>query len=610
MSIWKDKTHEQWGDMGKRAEIFVEKVSGRDDLAVVFEPDLRNEDLKAKEPIPAGVFYPSFARINVNSSLIFDEEDIDNVELIDPNGFFFQQKHPKLIGTLVHESAHAKHSKWRMPTDKPVDDRIIYWVKLLEETRAERKILEEHPQYVGYIKTILKEIVFLDIGSQQQGNIYDRYSAAHAALLVCARESIGVVEADEISDVISKVVSILGIQDFGKLAQIWLEGQNVDDDEDIDALYALGERIQKLIDVDNEGKDFIFSARTPCGAFTEDDDSDNHDNSGIGNSSDGVDNLSIPSPSLGGQLDASIKDFIEKVNIKEVVAIDEDEHPAIRRRREEAARKREIGNASKAINKISASSGGYSHWSYRKPVKSLVPTKPKDVARMRAVMKALQQAQYREIHKSLHSSATPPGRLQLREAMNRDAQVSSRQSITAEPWKQTRRRDVENPPLTLGIATDISGSMDKWQREVASYTWAVSNAVKNLQGKVGAVAWDTNTYDWLDPNRFSKELTTYTCYGGSSGCAGAIKASDGLMNLSFGEGVRVLVVITDGELGNTNAAIQKEINLLASRGVIVLWLLTSTRGFKPKNAVVSVLKTPEDFGKVVSKTIVEALEKA
>lgn len=285
-----------------------------------------------------------------------------------------------------------------------------------------------------------------------------------------------------------------------------------------------------------------------------------------------------------------------------------------RNKAEEDTRHRQVAKAAKdkiqAAPKASSGGGaGFSYYSYnRLTLNERVPENA-DVARARAIEVALGQAQYREVTKTTLRSVTPPGRLSMRGMMTREGQIAARQEITATPWVQTRRRTVDNPPITLAIASDISGSMDHYQKEVGSFSWAFAHAVRRKQGKVGAVAWDSAVHEYIKPGNAMEKIPYYTDGGTSEGLPAAIFALDGLMNLSFAEGVRVLAVITDGQLPN-NQLVQERINLLSSYGVNVLWILTHSRGFKPKNTTVAVLDSPADFGKIVGKKVIELLSQA
>lgn len=232
-----------------------------------------------------------------------------------------------------------------------------------------------------------------------------------------------------------------------------------------------------------------------------------------------------------------------------------------------------------------------------------------DISRSRAISVAIEKAQFRDIARTVTASQLPPGRLSIRQTMNRAAQIASRQEITATPWNQTRRREIDNPPITLAIATDVSGSMGIYQREVSSFTWAFANAVSRLKGKVGAVAWNTESHELIAPNKRYEKIPVSNAVGGSTGLPNAIFALDGLMNLSFGEGVRVLAIITDGKLPATGP-VQQKINKIAGYGVQVLWILTKHGGWKPANATVAVLDSPDDFGRIVGQKVIEMLGNA
>jgi hypothetical protein len=230
-----------------------------------------------------------------------------------------------------------------------------------------------------------------------------------------------------------------------------------------------------------------------------------------------------------------------------------------------------------------------------------------DISRSRAIFVAIEKAQFRDISRTVTPSQLPPGRLSIRQTMNRAAQIASRQEVTATPWNQTRRREVDNPPITLAIATDVSSSMGVYQREVSSFTWAFANAVSRLKGKVGALAWNTESHQLIIPNKRYEKIPVSNTIGGSTGLPDAIFALDGLMDLSFGEGVRVLSIITDGNIP-TKADVQRKIDKISGYGVQVLWILTNRNGWKPKNATIAALDRTEDFGKIVGQKVIEMLK--
>jgi len=580
MSIWDEVDNQEWADLATRTETFVERLTEREDLIVLIKPDTRSKEEKVETgSIPAAMFRPEFARIDLNASKILDN-NLSDVKFVDPNGIYAQRAFPVFTGTVVHESAHAKHTIYSFPKETPAH--IIKWVKILEETRVETKILEEFPQYVKYLKVIVKDIAtgrFLDPQQEALNQaLFLRYEAANSVFLILAREEIGILDLDEIQETLKSCKSSLGKADFDKLKKLWEESQLVED-EDVSTLIGIAEKIHALVDPKDQFTESIL-------------DSFVHDSS-----STSAGNVSSPF----AELVAASSNAEKQIKAGEAVPI-----PKKRNLQEENRQFRDsLQNSLKQYNKNPIPAG----WGYYEPtLNNLTPT-ASDISRLRAITLALKKAQYRDVSKTYLHSQTPPGRLIIREAMNREAQVASNQAITATPWKQTRRREVDNPPITLAVASDISGSMSVYQKEVSSFSWAVATAVRQLMGKVGAVAWNGKPYQLIKPNTAPKQIPYYTARGGSDGLPESIKVLDGMMNLSFGEGVRVLAIITDGELPN-NDLIQQRITELANRGVITLWILTSARGFQPKNATIALLRNPSDFGKIVGTKMIEALSKA
>lgn len=688
IDIWTDEDHVTWQAISRNAETFVDSLTGREDIAIIISPDTRDEDEKAVSEIPAGRFYPSYARMNINADLVFPV----NMPLyphVSPEAPYTQRAYPAFVGTLVHESAHAKHTLWNLGDN--VDPKTHHWVTLLEEIRCEQRILNEFPQYARYVKVIVQKIVAPNLLEANAGNdilLMDRFNAAQNAILIAGRADYDVFEEDELVSIYNDLDMMLSGQ-LDELKEIWSDVYDVADD-DYEGLAKVAERIADFVDPkDDLNMEDMASNSMPCGAYipsennnkpsndaegegsgnsedssgsgesegsngsgdsegsndsedsdssegasnSEDSDDDSNDdnsegtegsagessddNSGSDDSAQG--NKSEPNPdtdkstravpedntydfskTLDSLIDQTLQEIHKGFEAKKYI-LPESQHEQNQKRREE------IRSSAKKVKQGTVSTGyGYS-W-YNNDLKVVNPSQ-EDISRMRSVTNAIEKAHFRDITRTVTASQLPPGRFVIREAMNRRAQIDNGQAITATPWNQVRRRSVENPPITLGILSDISGSMNAYQREVGSFTWALSNAVQKLHGSVGAIAWSTHNslYEMIKPNtRISKDLRYYTAGGGSDGLPSALKAADGMLNLSFGEGVRVLAIITDSDLPDAKT-IQKEIDYLALKGVVILWVSTSRAGIKPKNVTYAALKNPDDFGRIVGPKIIEAL---
>src|SRR5271154_156179 len=78
------------------------------------------------------------------------------------------------------------------------------------------------------------------------------------------------------------------------------------------------------------------------------------------------------------------------------------------------------------------------------------------------------------------TSATPPGRLRMRHAAAADAQRAAGAMPTAKPFTRVERRRVPAPPLAVGVACDVSGSMSGFTGPVASTAWGLARAAASL----------------------------------------------------------------------------------------------------------------------------------
>ena len=94
----------------------------------------------------------------------------------------------------------------------------------------------------------------------------------------------------------------------------------------------------------------------------------------------------------------------------------------------------------------------------------------------RVLARALSTAGVRERVAVKSTSPIPPGRLRMRGALAADAQRAAGAVVTAEPFTRTTRLVAPAPPLRLGIACDVSGSMGYLRRPVASTAWILAHA--------------------------------------------------------------------------------------------------------------------------------------
>ncbi|MGH3758134.1 hypothetical protein [Actinophytocola sp.] len=93
----------------------------------------------------------------------------------------------------------------------------------------------------------------------------------------------------------------------------------------------------------------------------------------------------------------------------------------------------------------------------------------------RVLARALSTAGTRDRVATKATAPLPPGRSRMRGALAREAQLVAGRIPTAEPFTRTT---VPTPPLRLGIACDVTGSMADFTRPVASAAWIMANAAR------------------------------------------------------------------------------------------------------------------------------------
>jgi hypothetical protein len=171
-------------------------------------------------------------------------------------------------------------------------------------------------------------------------------------------------------------------------------------------------------------------------------------------------------------------------------------------------------------------------------------------------------------------SAVPPGRMRSRDAVRRSAERSRGQMVTAQPWERKKRRHTINPPLTLGLMTDVSGSMHWAQEIVASSAYVFSNSISRIGGRSAAVTFGDKAEGVVRPGEVPTEVHIRDANGGCEMFDHAVAALDGVLHLSIPGGAKLLVVISDGclveDLETEKATIW--LDRLHRAGTAVVWM--------------------------------------
>lgn len=605
-AAWSDPEHRHWLELSARIGDFLRSAADRDDLIAHIGVDTRPEPDRVMQPRPAAAFVPVLAEARFDAGALLGVHD--KPSHVDPRRMWGRQAFPALTGAICHEAAHAAHTRLKLAPDTPA--RIVHWALLLEEPRIEARQIRRRPGDRLWLRASTAHVVGRGSLAPQQPDTPD--AAATALALLVLRADAGVLDAHDVDPLLRTVTSVLGARRARALRAIGRDALAAGDG-DAAALLDCGRRWAEALGEDltspahsapssaTDGTEPGPARRLPCGAWTPGDLPE-----------DATPWTTAPAQEgPGGAIAAAVRATIDAVHADAQREAAEPAGSAVpdnraERDRETAARGKARDDAQQVFGPGGTTRAPI-HMSSRDP-------NAEDRRGAHALVQHLSRARYRDLARTRQRSATPPGRLNVNEAMRRERQIATRVQPTATPWTMTRRRLVEPPPLTLGISLDVSGSMNAWTNPVASAAWMLAHAVHRTGGTVAAVAWNTRTTPIIAPHRAPAKVVVPRSDGGSSGCPQSLRALDGALELTDTDGARLLAVITDGHLTpGTTADTTAIIRRLTATGVTVLWVTWKgqrANTWVPAGAVTVSLTDTADFGPQLAARLVHALATA
>jgi hypothetical protein len=506
-------------------------LSGRDDVIVTCEPRTVSGAKAA--------FFPELALTEIDQA-VFAPFGPDKLRPADDGD---EDRYPAAWGALVHEAGHATHSRWT-PPEEVLGTAANSAAEILEESRTERAHLRYRPEDRTYLRACVTSLVTDDLsGSDIDGT----WAAAHAAGLILARRDVGILLDDEVEPLEAKVAAILGGDVLGELSRIWNAAFGCADD-DAQTMLALGKAWCDALGQDPEQPE-------PSKVQQRDAEPD----------------------ATTGEIWATVAEVGELIAATE--ARQEVEHAAADRRDRQKAKAAAAREAAELAKKVFAPDAaaivpeGFFEYLASNPITGTREPKPAERKAAGKLARALRQAAYRERLEVATTSAAPPGRLIMRQALARDAQRAAGAIPTAEPWAHTRRRTSPTPPLRVGIAVDVSGSMSPAVGPVASATWILAKAAAatDPDSRTATVAYDSGLTAINRPGRTPRQVVNFAADGGQHALAQAIDVLDVGLELTRPGAGRVLVAATDGLYSTPELlAAAERIAYLTSTGCAVL----------------------------------------
>jgi len=442
-----------------------------------------------------------------------------------------RERYPVTWGALVHECAHAAHTQVRIPPEERAN-----WcqaARQLEESRIEARQAGRRPGDRRWLRACAAKLILADFTAAGAEPAGPREAAAAAALLL-AREDAGILEPAETAPVAAKVEAAIGTENLARLRATWREFHATADD-DLRTRKTLARRWCRILGLDPD-------AAPPAPLI-----------------------ITIPS-----ELAKALARAIEV--IAEAVAADFAPPPppfppgaAEKREHEKAVR----GNAERAAREI------FGRKTRPRAVTGTRDPREEETAAARRLTRALREATAGERATVTVTSKVPPGRLRMGKALAGKAQRAAGAIPTAEPFTRTRSRRVPAPPLRVGIACDISGSMSAFADPVASAAWILARAAGHLPSALTAsVLFGKGVYALTRPGEKPAQVTDFRATASTESACRAIDALDGALGLASPGTARLLVIVSDAMFvaPGEPAGVQQRITRLhrAGCGVIIL----------------------------------------
>lgn len=509
------------------------ELAGREDVLVTCEHGTRSG-------APAA-FFPTTAKLEIDAGLFAPL----NPATIDPNRPGDEDKYPVAWGAFTHEAAHAAHSRWNTPP--PLRGTALDTAAaLLEESRAERAHLGRRPSDRRYLRSAVRALIMDDFTHQTPT---DRWQAATAAALILARRDAGILDDDETQALQNMVTGILGKNLLATLSAIW-RAAHTTDDQDTQAMLEHARAWCDALGTDSRKPEPVLDPIGRPGELAE----------AIGKVVAAVEAHEATRTAAQARVEAA------RTAHKQAKAAQ-----AAHARQTAETAKQVFGPGSKPYTPQGRARGRRG----RSPVTGTRPPTAGEKAAAGRLARTLRTAAYRERTTTIIASTAPPGRLNMRQALARDAQKAAGAVPTATPWMRSIHRAGQQPPLRVGIAVDVSASMSVATEPLASAAWimARATALTATDSRTATVTYDLSVTAITAPGRTPTCVSEFAATGSGHSLAEAIDALEAGLDLTHSGAGRLLVIASDGRYRPTEAIpAAARITALRATGCAVLWL--------------------------------------
>jgi hypothetical protein len=609
-----ERTPAEWLPIGVELATLVNRWAVRDDIIAYVGPGAGGD-------VPA-CFNPNLAEMEVNVEVACDPDttpgELKGISGTDTDGLSTREENPVLIGALLHEAMHARHSLWSLPelheNNHPL---IAQVVTSFEETRIEKRGVEHFPRNREFLRACAVKLVIRDMPELMAGKAVEElnaFSLSMGALLTLARVDAGVLERTDVSAIRDVMAEVFGEEVLEKMRDIWVRAQFIKNDVTQDEIVELAHEWVKLL-IDEE----IIPDPAKTKGEGEGGEGEGSGGEGEGESS-GSGGIEI-----SDELAAALADALnEAADVAEIEARGEIGEMQAERDRAAEVESRSNAAAEERSHEATASkvfgkgTGPLAHdRTNSQLITTRQPTGPERAAAVR-VAQLLEKARYQERIVTNVSSQLPPGRLRSRAMVQAGAERARGAMIKAEPWRAKHRRHVDDPTLQVGVMVDISGSMGDAMQPMGVLAWVMAEASRRINAKTAQVYYGNSVFATLRPGEYQPDVRIYSAPDGTERFDEAFRALDGTLNFLHGSGARLLVISSDMYYtGPESVAAQKWIKRLLDAGVAVLIMSYGEMVSRHEReyakigvTVINIRMSPADSAIEVGKAAAAAIERA
>lgn len=498
-------------------------------------------------------FIHSTAEIEVNLPIAFGKATTPEM-VGDLTERYNQYEFPEATGVILHEAFHARYSEWNyelLDAETKSEPKVREAFMLLEESRIEGLAVFHYPENALFLRASSMGLSFAEAETSME-KMSATGAFAHLAGLTLARVSAGVLDEFDVAGIYNRVAEVLGEKCLKTLEEIWTKFQTLNNHTDLMVGVALA---RKWVEAIKERAEERGEPAEP--EFGE----------GVPIPQELAEALSEIMEALGEAMEETKSATAEALSEQQQ---DENLKEEIKERQSQAKTKEERkAEADKvfAHNSTLGQSGSSSRLESTRP--------PKGEERAGAVKLAqmLEKAKYVERSATEIATTIPQGRLRTRAVVQKKALEAKGIRSDLPTWRATKHRHTTDPILSIGVMVDVSGSMGSAMNPMASMAWILSEAGRRVQARTAMVYYGSGVFPTLKVGQHLDEVKVWTAPDGTEEFGQAYKALDGVLGLTYAEGVKLLVIVSDGHYRpDQEKEVRKALAECDKAGVGVLWI--------------------------------------